>query len=725
MRHQPHERFPVWQREEPAAPPAPSNTRYHPPLNMHARIALLSLLSAASLLAQSPASLTVPVGLAATEGNSNNTYPWGRGTAGGIRIQNLYDSSHFTNQAVNSPILVTRLKWRANGTTTSWGGGTYSNVTVQMSTAAVDQASPSTTFAANHGPDLLTVHSGNVAFLAGTGAGTAVPGPTVVDLPLAAPFLYNPATGSDLVVDVDFASGSFTGSGVTAIDVSTTTPLASRVYNTVNTSPTGITTINHGMVMEVEYTPANGLYAAFSTSATRGASPLTVQFTDRSFSSAPGGVVAWSWDLNGDGTVDSTAQNPSFVYGSCGTWNVSLTVLDAANPSSTLTRTGLVVTDEVTPSFTTALLAPGGVVQFTDTSTPTPTSWAWDLNGDGVTDSTAQNPIWVYGSVCGNPVTVGLVVNRLCRGPYTTSRSFVPGNSLATVTDGNTSTSTGAGGYFDLNVTNPNGISVCRMTAKTTAAANAALTFVVSAIPGTYVGQERNLAAWRTVATVASTGAATATELEVLTFNPPLYLPPGTWGLHVATATASAQYTTITASQTFTHPDVALTAGSVGILGSTPIANRLWNGSLTFSSCDNSGTAGHGYLGLGCAGTLATSRQVATALPRIGNSMSVDFDNLPLSTAILSVGLSTTNSPLGPLPLDLGGLGAPGCQLRVSPDVTAVLVGGANRATWSLAIPSSTALQCVRFHSQALVLDPTANLLGAVVSDAASSVIGL
>ena len=185
---------------------------------MHARIALLSLLSAASLLAQSPASLTVPVGLAATEGNSNNTYPWGRGTAGGIRIQNLYDSSHFTNQAVNSPILVTRLKWRANGTTTSWGGGTYSNVTVQMSTAAVDQASPSTTFAANHGPDLLTVHSGNVAFLAGTGAGTAVPGPTVVDLPLAAPFLYNPATGSDLVVDVDFASGSFTGSGVTSID---------------------------------------------------------------------------------------------------------------------------------------------------------------------------------------------------------------------------------------------------------------------------------------------------------------------------------------------------------------------------------------------------------------------------------------------------------------------------------------------------------------------------
>lgn len=692
---------------------------------MHVRVVVSALLCAASLVAQTPSSITVPNGLAATEGNSNNTYPWGRGTAGAIRIQNLYDSSHFTNQNVNSPILITRLKWRANGTTSSWTGGTYNTVTVQMSTATVDQASPSTTFAANHGPDLLTVHSGSVTFLPGTGAGTAVPGPTVVDLPLSAPFLYNPGSGSDLVVDVDIPTGSFAGGGVVATDVTTATPLSSRVFNTVNTSTTGSITANHGMVMEVEYTLANGLYAAFSATPTRGPSPLTVQFTDRSFSSAPGGVLVWQWDLNGDGVIDSSVQNPSFVYAGCGSWNVSLTVLDAANPAATATRTSFVVTDEVAPSFTSSLLAPGGVVQFTDTSVPVPTSWAWDLTGDGVTDSTAQNPVWVYGSICGNPVNVTLAASRNCRGPYTVTKPFVPGNNLATVTDGNTSTGTGAGGYFDLNVTNPNGISVCRMTAKTTAAASAALTFVVSVLPGSYVGQERNLAAWRTVATVASTGAATATELEVLTLNPPLYLPPGNWGLHVATAAASAQYTTVTAPQTFTHPDVTLTAGAVGILGSTPIANRLWNGSLTFSSCDNSGTAGHGYLGLGCAGTLPTSRQVATAPPRIGNALNVVFDNLPLSTAILAVGLSTTTSPLGNLPLDLAGLGAPGCQLRVSPDVTAVLAGTANAATWTLGIPSSTALQCVRFHSQALVLDPTFNQLGAVVSDAASAVIGL
>jgi PKD repeat protein len=35
-------------------------------------------------------------------------------------------------------------------------------------------------------------------------------------------------------------------------------------------------------------------------------------------------------------------------------------------------------------------------VQFTDQSTGTPISWAWDFNGDGVIDSTIQNPSYTY-----------------------------------------------------------------------------------------------------------------------------------------------------------------------------------------------------------------------------------------------------------------------------------------------------------------------------------------
>ena len=37
-------------------------------------------------------------------------------------------------------------------------------------------------------------------------------------------------------------------------------------------------------------------------------------------------------------------------------------------------------------------------VQFTDLSTGVPTSWSWDLNGNGVADSTLQNPVHTYGA---------------------------------------------------------------------------------------------------------------------------------------------------------------------------------------------------------------------------------------------------------------------------------------------------------------------------------------
>ena len=39
-----------------------------------------------------------------------------------------------------------------------------------------------------------------------------------------------------------------------------------------------------------------------------------------------GAVTAWEWDFNNDGTVDSTVQNPTYVYQSDGDYAVRLTV---------------------------------------------------------------------------------------------------------------------------------------------------------------------------------------------------------------------------------------------------------------------------------------------------------------------------------------------------------------------------------------------------------------
>lgn len=672
--------------------------------------------------------LVAPTGYDVLEGGTNNTFPWSRGTAS-MRIQFCYDSSNFTNGGVTGITMINRMRFRADAVaaTTSWAGGTWPRVTIDMSTAATDFLGVTTTFASNHGLDRVTVLDGPVTVSGGTGNGAGIPGPWYIDIALSRPFLYDPSSGNDLLVDIQLDGTGWTGTSRTADHVSGVGSLGSRIYDSTSNTPNGTTGVvgtNYLPVTEFTCTTPAGLYASFNASVTTGASPLAVNFTDNSLSVTPGGITTWAWDFDGDSIIDSNLQNPSHVYSSCGSYTVSLTVNDGVNPPSTLTRTNLIVTDIVTPGFTSALIAPGGVVQFTDTSTPTPTSWAWDLDGDGITDSTVQNPVWNYGTTCGNAVNVRLTVNRLCRGPYTLTRPVFPASMLETRRDGNTSTSTGAGGYFDVNVTNPLGIVICKMEMKTTAAANAALVFDVFVTPNTFVGNTGNLAAWHQIATVNTTGALTAADLELLTFNPPLYLPAGNWGMHVRCLTTSAQYGTISGATTYSNPDLTLTLGSVGVLGSTAIANRLWNGSFVYSTCATGGEAGYGYLGAGCAGSLGVSRLTNANRPVLGQTLQVTASNLPVSGMFLIFGFSNTTSVFGPLPLDLSPFGAPGCFARVSSDAANFIAGAGNSATWNFTLPNNPRLLCGKFYNQALAIDPGFNTLGASISDAAVGVIG-
>ncbi len=88
------------------------------------------------------------------------------------------------------------------------------------------------------------------------------------------------------------------------------------------------------------------LNAKFTSTATSGASPLPVQFTDASV----GGVTGWAWDF-GDGTT-STDQNPLHVYTANGKYTVKLTV---TSPSGTNTR---IRTDDVTVSTQPTTVTP-------------------------------------------------------------------------------------------------------------------------------------------------------------------------------------------------------------------------------------------------------------------------------------------------------------------------------------------------------------------------------
>jgi PKD repeat protein len=74
--------------------------------------------------------------------------------------------------------------------------------------------------------------------------------------------------------------------------------------------------------------------ASFTAVPSSGIAPLTVQFTDTS----SGSVASRAWDFQNDGSVDSTAANPTFTYVSQGTFTARLTVTNTDGSSST-TRT--------------------------------------------------------------------------------------------------------------------------------------------------------------------------------------------------------------------------------------------------------------------------------------------------------------------------------------------------------------------------------------------------
>ncbi len=368
----------------------------------------LPVLLAAALPAQ--ATVVIPNGLAAVEGNSSTAYPWGRGTAQ-IRVQYVYDTTHFTQQGVTYPIVINRLRWRANGGAAN-AGGAYNTVQVQMSTCPVDQAAVSTTFASNHGPDLATVHNGPVTVLAGGGT---TPNNWYVDIPLAPPFVYDPSLGGDLNIDLATDAAGWVGGAGAALDCQTTGANVSRMYNlTSYTSPTGSVQQNVGVTVEVGYVPASGLFPAFTATPTVGSSPLTVTFTDGSFTSDPAGILVWLWDFDNDTVIDSSLRNPVHTYTSCGRYSVALTVIDALHGSQTLVRSNLIDVDPLAADFTATptIGALPLIVQFTDASSGPVTTWAWDFDNNGTIDSTLQNPTWAYG-VAG-VYNVRLVAGNAC-----------------------------------------------------------------------------------------------------------------------------------------------------------------------------------------------------------------------------------------------------------------------------------------------------------------------
>ncbi|MBI5915513.1 MAG: choice-of-anchor B family protein [Bacteroidetes bacterium] len=144
-------------------------------------------------------------------------------------------------------------------------------------------------------------------------------------------------------------------------------------------------------------------YPPFSSSATEGCLPFSVQFSDASDSTS-----VWQWTFEGGSPANSGNQNPVVVYDTPGTYDVSLTVVTASGNTYTMDRPDFItINAQPTAGFST--VTNGNVVDFTNSSTGGGT-YLWNF-GDNSTN-TQQNPSHVYTST--GTYTVTLTVTNGC-----------------------------------------------------------------------------------------------------------------------------------------------------------------------------------------------------------------------------------------------------------------------------------------------------------------------
>jgi PKD repeat protein len=210
---------------------------------------------------------------------------------------------------------------------------------------------------------------------------------------------------------------SNTGGADTEVKTNYITVLPSGTKRVPTPAPTPVTTV-------VPKTIATGApKAQFTSSASQGTSPLTVQFTDQSTGAAP---MTYHWDFSdGPGNLPENSQkNPVWrFWGNQASYTVRLTVTNAygsdtvvkqnyirlgktslpsvtPKPSATPSSTPKPVTGKAPAAQFTASTTSGKApltVKFTDLTGSTGTTlYKWDVNNDGKTDYTSKNPSHTY-----------------------------------------------------------------------------------------------------------------------------------------------------------------------------------------------------------------------------------------------------------------------------------------------------------------------------------------
>ncbi|HLQ38768.1 MAG TPA: hypothetical protein VK348_13245, partial [Planctomycetota bacterium] len=135
--------------------------------------------------------------------------------------------------------------------------------------------------------------------------------------------------------------------------------------------------------------------------------------------------------------------------------------------------------------------------------------------------------------------------------------------------------------------------------------------------------------------------------------------------------------------------------------------------------------AAYTVFGAGCAGSRGIPWIAAqgTSLPHTGRTFELHVGNLPFTGPVfVFLGLSNTSYGPTPLPFNLGGFGAPACNVLCSGDEVRLVTNVLGSAVWTFDVPPN--FPGVTFYNQAFAIDPAANALGITASNGGQGTTG-
>jgi PKD repeat protein len=167
------------------------------------------------------------------------------------------------------------------------------------------------------------------------------------------------STGGPAAWTWDFSvGGTTTGGGVADVDIGSALSRGPHDVTYSCAGPAGATctfgvslrvsnsggddTRTRSDYITVTVRPDVGPIAEFSGSPRSGDAPLSVDFQFEDVQTPAVTYTTWEWDLDGNGTFESTGQTPSWTYPTPGVYDVSLRVTDSAGATNSVTKVGYI-----------------------------------------------------------------------------------------------------------------------------------------------------------------------------------------------------------------------------------------------------------------------------------------------------------------------------------------------------------------------------------------------